>query len=299
MASQAPTSISVLGLAGRHRWKILVTLGLVVLESIVNLLFPLFLGFAINGLLEDSYDGLIALGGLAAVALVVGAARRFYDTRVYSGIYAETAEEMVAREHERGTPTSAIAARSNLLTELVEFLENSLPTIVANVIAVVGTLAILVSLNVDVFFACLALVVVVVLVYMVTGRFTYRLHRGYNDELERQVTVIEGNDTNVIQRHYDAIRRWNIRLSDLETGAFSVVWIGIIGLLIVAPILVIEPGVTEYGFAFSTLLYVFTYIESAIAFPLYVQEVIRLQEIATRLKGPAAGAGDAESEPTG
>ena len=55
-----------------------------------------------------------------------------------------------------------------------------------------------------------------------------------------------------------------MRLSDLETVNYSVIWAGIIALLVFAPIAVVDSGVAEYGFAFSTLLHVFTYVGAGV-----------------------------------
>ena len=81
--------------------------------------------------------------------------------------------------------------------------------------------------------------------------------------------------------------RWNRQLSDLETVNYAVIWLGVIALLTYAPIQVIEPGQTEYGFAFATILYVFQYVEALVALPLFIQQVIRLREISSRLADEA------------
>jgi hypothetical protein len=77
--------------------------------------------------------------------------------------------------------------------------------------------------------------------------------------------------------------RWNIKLSDLETANYFVIWLGIIGLLVFAPIAAVSSGVLNYGLVFSILMYVFQYIESLVSLPYFIQKVIRLQEISGRL----------------
>ncbi|MEM9563325.1 MAG: ABC transporter six-transmembrane domain-containing protein [Actinomycetota bacterium] len=270
-------------LALRFRWRIGLTVTLVVVEAVVGLLFPLFIGIAINGLLDDSLDGVVALGGLGIAALAIGSLRRLIDTRTYTGIYRQVASEMVEAEQGKGTSTSTIAARTTLLTEFVEFLENSMPEIVNTVIGVVGTLVIIANLDIGLFWACLGLLAVILVTYWVTGGLNYRLNQGYNDELERQVATIESGDRARIGLHFSALMRWNRRLSDLETGNYAVVWLGIIALLLYTPIAVVVPGETEYGFAFSVLVYVFQYVEVLAALPLFIQELVRLREISTRL----------------
>ena len=44
----------------------------------------------------------------------------------------------------------------------------------------------------------------------------------------------------------------------------DLIWLGIIALLVYAPIVVINSGITNYGLVFSTLMYVFQYVESVV-----------------------------------
>ena len=267
----------------RFRWRVGATVTLVVVEAAVDILFPLFIGLAINDLLDDRYQGVFLLGGLGVAALAVGTARRFFDTRAYAGIYEVIAGELVAREHHRNTETSKIAARTTLAGEFVEFLESSMPEIVSATVGTVGILVIIGGLNLNVFFACLGLVALMVITYWATAGRNLALNRGYNDELERQVTVIDSRRTDAIGGHFRALMRWNRKLSDLETVNYIAIWLGVIALLVYAPIEVIEPGRTGYGFAFSAMLYVFQYIEAVVALPLFIQQLIRLREISRRL----------------
>lgn len=273
----------LLKLAGRFKKRIGATAALVVLEAVIDLLFPLFIGIAINGLLDDRFGGVIALGALGIAALTIGSARRFFDTRAYNGIYEIIATEMTAREQQKGTRTSTIAARTTLLREFVEFLENSMPEIVNTIIGTVGMLIIIGGLNLNVFWACLALLALVLVVYRATSSRNYHLNAGYNDELEQQITALDSGEADRIGGHFKMLMRWNRRLSDLETVNYIAIWLGVIALLIYAPIQVIQPGTTEYGFAFSTIIYVFQYIEALVALPIFLQQAIRLNEISSRL----------------
>lgn len=276
--------ISLLGLFGRFKKKISLTLFLVVAEALLDLLFPLFIGFAINSLLDQSYIGIAALAILGVLALLVGSGRRFYDTRAYSSIYVTLSTEMVEREQAKDTALSTISARASLLTEFVEFLENSMPTIVTSVIGLFGILAIIFTLNLSVFGACIALFVLMVTVYLLSGKLNFRFNKNYNDELENQVAALDSKDMGVISNHFKTVMRWNIKLSDLETVNYAVIWLGIIGLLVFAPVAVIDSGIANYGLVFSILMYVFQYVESVVMLPYYIQQIIRLQEISGRLK---------------
>ena len=285
-AQTVPTSstkITIISLFKRFKKKISLTSFLVVIESILNLLFPLFIGFAINSLLDKSYTGIIALGGLGILELLVGSGRRYYDTRAYSTIYKTLSKEMVEREQKNDSPVSATAARASLLIEFIEFLENSLPAIIGSFLGLFGILAIIFSLSRPVFWASVGLFVFMSLVYVASGKKNFEFNKGYNDQLEKQWAALSEKKMGNIERHFQKMMYWNIKLSDLETLNYAVIWIGIIGLLVYAPIVVVDSGVTNYGLVFSVLMYVFQYVESVVMLPYFVQQIIRLQEISGRL----------------
>ena len=277
-------NISITGLLSRFKGKVSLTLLLVLAESILNLLYPLFIGFAINGLLEQDFYGVYMLGGLGVLTLAVGSGRRFYDTRAYSDIYIRISDEMVAREQAKESSISKISARASLLTEFVEFLENSMPMILESIIGVLGVLVIIFTLNLSVFWASIGLFFLMVSIYLLSGKANFSFNEQYNNEIENQVEVLASQDMGIIRKHFKAVMHWNIKLSDLETWNYAAIWLGIIGLLAYAPIVVIDSGIINYGLVFSILMYVFQYIESLLTLPYFIQQIIRLQEISVRFQ---------------
>ncbi len=193
------------------------------------------------GVRKLCWHGVVCLVGLGVLSLLFGSARRFYDTRIYSGIFCQIAPEMAATEKQRGSSVSKISARSTLLTEFVEFLENSMPEIIGGTISLVGILVIIATLNLNVFFACLGILVVMLIVYGLSGKINYRLNANYNTQLEKQVEAIESNKSYIIKSHYRSLMKWNIKLSDLETINYFVIWISVIALFIYTPIVRFTP----------------------------------------------------------
>lgn len=275
--------ISLFELFKRFKWRVSFTLAIAVIESSLMILYPLFIGYAINDLLEQSYSGLINLGLLGLASLVIGSARRLYDTRIYAGIYQQVAPELVMKEHEKDSPVSTISARTSLLTEFVEFLENAMPELLSAIIGIVGVLIIIASLDMQVFFACLGLLLLVVIVFSLSGKYHYDFNAGYNNELEQQVKVLESGKLPPVMSHFRKLMAWNIKLSDLETFNYFIVFLGVLALFLYTPVAVIGAGVLKYGLVFSILMYVFDFIEAVIGSPLFIQQLIRLKEISQRL----------------
>jgi ABC-type multidrug transport system fused ATPase/permease subunit len=90
----------------RFKWQILFTTLLVLFESLFGVLIPLFIGLAINDLLDQSLRGVIYLIGVSLSSIAVGSIRRVSDTRAYSRIYQIVAPEMVTKEQQTDSSVS-------------------------------------------------------------------------------------------------------------------------------------------------------------------------------------------------
>lgn len=264
-----------------YPWKFFLTTSLVLLDSILGILFPLFIGFAIDYAIDGSYKGAIQLGTLGIVSLVIGSGRRFFDSRFYAEVYTNfglKAVEIVDVKEE-----SKRTARLSMLRELVEFMENSLPVLIDNIIGFIGVIIIISFLNLKIFAGTLLVTLIVFVLYVLSSKRTLRYNEGYNDELEKQVDVITNKD-NELKDHLRAMMSWNIKLSDLETLNFSVSWLFLLGFLVLSIIIAISDGITQYGALFALVMYVFQYIGNVINLPLFYQQWLRLSEITERLK---------------
>ena len=264
-----------------YPWKFFLTTSLVLLDSILGILFPLFIGFAIDYAIDGSYKGAIQLGTLGIISLIIGSGRRFFDSRFYAEVYTnfglKAVEVVDVKEESKRT------ARLSMLRELVEFMENSLPVLIDNIIGFIGVIIIISFLNLKIFAGTLLVTLIVFVLYVLSSKRTLRYNEGYNDELEKQVDVITNKD-NELKDHLRAMMSWNIKLSDLETLNFSVSWLFLLGFLVLSIIIAISDGITQYGALFALVMYVFQYIGNVINLPLFYQQWLRLSEITERLK---------------
>lgn len=256
------------------------TVSLVVVESVGWLLFPLVIGRAIDSAIGGSVRGLVELVVLSVATVGVDVFRRVYDSRAYAKVYVQMSEELAARQS--GTGTSAKTARLGMLGEVVEFFENSLPTLVSSVLGLVGTVAILSALSLPIFAGCMIVVVATVAVYGWTGKFTTRFNEGYNNEYERRVEIVDSGNPARVARHIRRIMRWNIKLSDLEAANFGILWV-LMAALLAYSVHATARDTVEYGGVVAVVMYVFQFIESVAMLPLFYQQWLRLREIVGRL----------------
>ena len=269
-------------LLAQNKWRFAFTLLMVLAEAALMVLFPLVIGMAVDDAIAGHYRGATYLGALGLATLIVGASRRMLDSRFYARLY-QAMGAMVGTSNTASTSTRT--ARLGLLTEVIDFFEDSLPGIVNSSIGLVGTLIIIAGLNLKIFAGCAILIVIVVIVYGLSQKATTRDNAGYNNELEQQVTIIGSNKPEALKSHLARLMRWNIKLSDREATNFSVVWVFMMAFLIGSIVLAVGDGVTQYGALFSLVLYLFQFIENASSMPLFYQQWLRLVEIMQRLKG--------------
>ncbi len=276
--AEEPLSLS--SLLRRYRGRIGLTWFMVATDALLLLLFPLAIGRAVDGYIEQSWAGLWLLIGLSLGLLVVGAARRFYDTRVYARIYTEIAPDLVERERRQGSSVSTITARTGLATEFVEYLEHSFPLLFQGLLGLVGTLTIILFLQWKVFLVALAASLGIAIIFLLSRKATYRFNQGYNSVFEDRVRVVaEEQDGASIREHFRSIMKWNIRLSDLETRNYSLSWALLIGVIVFAIIEPIRSGETSHGAILALVMYVFSFMENVLEIPYYYQQYVRLEEI--------------------
>ncbi len=277
--------ISTTKLIKRFWFKALPTWLLVVMEGISLLLFPMVIGWAIDGLVNNSLSGVYKMGFLSITLLAIGSARRFYDTRTYAKIYKLEAEKLVYRELSADSNVSKVTARVNLFTEFIYFLEDSIPNILQQLINLFGTLAIILFITKSVFLACLAAIVLTFVVYGLSQKKIMHMNKEGNDEYENQVNVFGSKEPAAIKNHFAAMMKWRVKLSDLETINFSIIWIMLSAVLLFSVFMITKSSNITYGKILSTVMYVFGFVESILVFPFFFQEIVRLQEIGKRLEG--------------
>jgi ABC-type multidrug transport system fused ATPase/permease subunit len=271
----------ITGIFKQYKFKLSLTLALLLLESLLLILYPLFIGFAVNGLINGTKTALLPLGILAFGNLIIGALRRFYDSRVYASIFKDYAHKLQFQKEEKNV--SNLSARLNLLGELVSFMEESLPSIANHVISLVGTLIIVYFLSLKIFLACLIVFVLSFVIYRLSKQKTLLYNRRYNNELEEQVKTITQYERNVSRKHFKNLMRWNIKLSDLETINFSGIWFLMSALLIFSILIITGNLEVSYGIALSSIMYVFQFMDDTMNLPLHYQQSLRLIDISERL----------------
>ncbi len=272
---------TIAGIWKTYRLKITGTLCLLAVERMLGVAVPFVLGVAINDLIDDNLRGIWWLVAQELLALSIGTVRRLYDTRVYAVIYTDIADN-TAQQLDIGV--SRRAARLGLARELVDFFEWELPELFAALIGICGAIAMLLYLLPTVGGLSLAAALLVGSVFMFSRGRMFSLNKLLNNELERQVTMLDSGREFSRRRHLSRLARWRIHLSDLEATNFAVADLLLASLIVGAVVVTVRAGLSV-GEVFAILTYLIGVTENLIILPWTYQQLIRAREIGGRIAG--------------
>jgi hypothetical protein len=268
----------------RAHWRpLLLTYALYNVENVLSLAHPLVLGVAINGLIRSEYGGLALLVGQHLAHLFVGTARQMYDTRAFTAIYTETVTRLVCRQRDAGVGVSTVAARSGLSREMVDFLEHHLKAVFSSIYGVVGALTMLVVYDRLFVLLCGLTLAPPVILSRRLGRQSFGVNAALNDQLEREVEVIEDGRSGPVSDHYRRLAGYQVRLSDLGAWNFLQMEFFVLALIVAALArYCARPGV-EAGDIYAVFSYIVMFIGGLDYVPMLIQQLARLHDIGGRL----------------
>lgn len=267
------------GIWNTYRARISGTLSLLTVERLLGVAVPFVLGVAINDLIAGSLRGVWWLVALEVTALLIGTGRRLYDSRVYAGIYSDVADNTAQRTD---LSVSRRAARLGLARELVDFFEWELPELLAALVGIIGALTMLIYLLPSVGALSIVVGLLVAVVFVLSRGRMFNLNKLLNNELERQVTMLESGRAFLRWRHLSRLARWRIHLSDLEAVNFAIAELLLSALIIGAVVVTVRTGLSV-GEVFAVLTYLIGLAENLIVLPWTYQQSIRAHEIGGRI----------------
>jgi len=250
-------------------------------ETAMMSLIPLFIGFAIDGLLNEELTALRNLGIVFAALIVISVIRRVYDTRVYGTLRVELGSELVTRSAQM--PVSRQNARLDMGRELVDFLEREVPELMNSVVQLVVSLAILFLFHPVLAYSAVASAIVMVGFYLLFHRRFYRLNGNHNQQTEKQVHILETRLSAKVRRHLGKLRNIEVQLSDTEAYVYGAIFFAMTGFILFNLWFAATHVETTVGTIFAIVSYSWEFVESALVLPVTLQGWSRLSEIMNRI----------------
>ena len=267
-----------------HRYQLALTYTLFALEMLGALMRPFFLGNAVDGLLAGHYRGLILLSVVHLIWLAIGTTRHMYDTRTFSAIYTSFVTRLLAQPA-GADELSRRSALSTLARQVTDFLEYDVNYLAEAFYNIFGSLIILFVYDRWVVGICLAILLPVMVLGRRYGRKAARMNREQFDELERQVDIIATRDVGTITEHYQRLRTWQIRVSDLEAWNFGATELFV--LLSVTGSLLVSTRTGDIPMQVGSIIGMYTYVlkfaSGLETIPYTVQRLGALEDILRRV----------------
>ncbi|MEM7430068.1 MAG: ABC transporter six-transmembrane domain-containing protein [Pseudomonadota bacterium] len=258
-----------------------VTWLLTLCETTLLALVPLFIGFAIDGLLEKDTGALMNLALLLAAILVVAVGRRVYDTRAYGTIRVELGRELAARA--AGGSVSTTNARLGMGRELVDFLEEQVPELLSSLVKLAVALVLLYTFDPVLFGAAAGAGLLMLVVYAISHRRFFRLNGELNRQTERQVTILAAGSPARLLAHLSRLRRTEVRISDTEAVVYGLIFFVLLSFIVFNLWFAATHINITVGSIFSIISYSWEFVEAAIILPATLQGWSRLSEIMQRI----------------
>jgi len=278
-------SITVRNIVSQFRKGLSLNWLMTLVETALMTLIPLFIGYAIDGLLEKKTDALIDLIIIVAVLIVISVVRRLYDTRVFGGIRVATTLKL-----EKKSPDLAVStlnARLEMGRELVDFLEFKVPELTNALVQLVISFIVLFSFAAYLSYAALAAAFLMLGIYALFHHRFYRLNHEYNHQHEKQVKVLETRSKRGLFVHLSRLKNTEVKLSDTESILYGLIIMVLMGFVIFNLWYATTHIVITVGTIFAIVSYSWEFVESALVLPDTLQGWTRLSEIMDRINGNA------------
>lgn len=269
------------------KWRIAFTYTLTFAEDLLELSYPWATGYAIDGLLEHNYWHSLPIVVAWSLRALIGLVRKMYDTRLYTSIYNVIAESTIVRQRSLGVPATQVAARTTMSREFVTFFDTEIPVVITSLIGIVGSAVLLFTYDLTIGMVVSALLVPVLVLNRLYATRSYGYNKQLNNQLEREVDVIDAGAREGVAQHLNVVRRWRVKLSDAEAVNWSIVEI-----LCIASFLFLIWRASaldmEAGEIFAVITYAWQLMEKLDNVPVIVQQVARLVDIGKRIEGGAS-----------
>lgn len=273
--------LSIGTLLRRFPKQISVTWGLTLIETAVFASFPLVIGWSIDGLLAGDWTAFSCLIAIFALILVVGFGRRVYDTRAYGTIRVEMGKAQAERTKKESV--SVINARVSMGRELVDFLEVEAPIATTAFVQVIAAIVILLSFHGVLALTAGGSAIGILIIYSLFSKRFFQLNSDLNEQSENQVTALESGSPKKIAAHFVGLRRQEVRLSDLESLVYGLIFTVLMAMLAFNLWFAATQLYASPGNIFSIVTYSLEFLESSVTLPAALQSLTRLSEITNRI----------------
>lgn len=272
---------TLISISKTHYKKLIWTFTLVGLENLFFLLYPLVWWFAVNAVLNWETLNALLYSLMVFVIWFVGSLRRAVDTRVFVKIYTDLVVKAIINQRWKWT-TSSATAHAALSRQFVNFFEEYLPTLITSIFSILWAVIMLLIIE---FWSWIVALFIMLLFLMLLPKYTKindKLYFDLNNNLENEVNVIEKNNYEELQKHYNLLSIIRISISNRE--AFSYFVIGVMmAFLFWVTLYILSLKNIEAGHIYAVITYLWTFAMSIDDMPRLIEKFSELKDFWERV----------------
>lgn len=270
-------------------------LGLGLVQQLAWIAEPFVFGRAIDALIEhQQHDrvGKLVLHlslwlGVFGVNSLAGALQRPYAERVHGALYRDVCATLARLGAERAEPPPRTAARAELFRDLVAFLDDRAPTLVAAVVNLAGAVIALAYFDARIALVCLGFGIPIAIAQRVVDTRIAHLQRAEHDLRERDVDVFATGATENVAAHFEGVREVRVRAAQWGSLNFGLLRGFLIAIFVAVLYIALDLDAFTTGAVYSIVSYLWTFIAYAEDVPTLLESRTSLRDLARRVETEA------------
>ncbi len=292
MSNQSPTNAvpsepnagrMLMRIIRRYPGRLSLTGGLVVAENALELLYPLAAGIAIDAVISGDLAMALAMVAVIFGLWVIGAVREAVDSRVYAGIYANLAGDVIDAERRGGIAATTTIVHTNLTRQFVDFFEVQVPVFATALVSILGSVIMLLILNTKIGLVALALMVLSAVLARRYMRISECIAEYLHDRQETEPQTVTSGSKTRVERHFRVLAGRRVQLSDMEASAY--LFVGFVAASLFGALfwmLTGQDGVTG-GTLYVLMSYIWTFALNLDRMPEHLQALGKVRDLGRRI----------------
>lgn len=276
----------IFSIFSQFRRQLLLIYTYVVVVQLLYLIEPYLLGKVVDSLLVGNYGWLFVFLFAELAANAIMYKQMVYDTKIYTSIYNKIVFRYLS--YCEDTDTSTKIARTELASNIINFLEGDVQYFIMATISLIGTLFFVVlqdfSTGICIALSILPISIVIKLLYGKIAQST----RIKNNHYETKVTVFSSNDHVKIESFFARRKKLLIQGSTLQGRSWYSLY-NIKSVFLIAALLIFthnKSNLTQ-GETLAIYSYLNNFLHSLMSIPVAVETYARIRDIVARIKSPS------------
>jgi hypothetical protein len=277
-------------IALKYRYSIALILLFVLVENISFIIEPTFFGKLLDSLIEHFYDHekvdyllpLFIWIALYLINVVGGTLHRLYKGKVYSGMYAEMAIQVVNESNCRGDQSSKTLVRAELVKEYIVFFRERLPEIMWQLTATAGAILALFFYDYRIGIVALAVTIPIAYINNLSRAKVTTLQKEIHDNQEELFQLMESKDTARISQFYTKAIFPKTRIAKWNAFSYGSSKVLLIIIFIVVLFICVDVDKFTTGKIYSIVSYLWTFIASTDYLPELMESAAAIKDLNNR-----------------